>query len=441
MKRFRVVGIGLVAMGVLSTACGGGSGTDATAEAPATELAASPTETAEVASGDPVELTFWNYWDGKNGEVMQSLVDEWNGANPDVQVENVFVGWGDLLPKLQSAVAGGDVPDVAAGDLVWLPKLTGTERLVALDDHMGDEKLSQFFPEMLKVGQLDGATYSLPVSTNNLQLFYNKELFEKAGLDPEQPPTNWDELRAYADQCADPSAGVQGMELFTEPGEGLTWQFQTYLWQAGGEFLTEDGSAAAFNSPEGEQALQFWVDLLHEDESAILAPWGAFGQGTSCMMMDGSWMVGIWSAEPPFDFGTAPMPHPTDGEPATNMGGEQIFIMAEEAERREAAYRFVDWVTSYEAQSDWVKETGFMPVLQDLADDAEYRSHVEATEPRLLPFVDGAQHARSRPPIPSYPEVSDAFSREIEKALLGDVSVSEALSNAETAVNGQLGSE
>lgn len=445
MARLKSVSVWLLVLALVLAACGA-DGTDGaeSATTPAVDSEEAPsdgdsqTDEDATASIDPIKLTFWNYWDGQNGDVMQSLVDEWNAANPDVQVENVFVGWGDLLPKLQSAAAGGDVPDVAAGDLVWLPKLTRTQRLVPLDDFVDPGKLDGFFPEMLRVGQLDGATYSLPVSTNNLQLFYNRELFEQAGLDPDQPPTTWEELRDYANQCADPSAGVQGMELFTEPGEGLTWQFQVYLWEAGGEFLNEDGTAAAFNTPAGEQALQFWVDLLHEDESAVLAPWGAFGQGSACMMMDGSWMVGIWGADPPFDFGTASMPHPTDGEPATNMGGEQIFIMAEDSARQEAAYRFVDWLTSRDVQLEWVKATGFMPVLSELAADPEYRSYVEATEPRLLPFVDGAQHARSRPPVPTYPEVSDAFSREIERALLGDVSVSDALSNAEAAVNGQL---
>ncbi|MGH3442671.1 MAG: ABC transporter substrate-binding protein [Nitriliruptorales bacterium] len=433
----------LLPAALLAASCGGGVGdTDAEAAGDvgdqASPAGAEEDEAAGEGAADPVTLTFWNYWDGKNGEVMQSLVDEWNSANPDVQVESIFVGFGDLLPKLQAAVAGGEAPDVAAGDLVWLPKLTRSGRLVALDQFLDAEQLDEFFPEMLQVGELDGSTYSLPVSTNNLQLFYNRELIEQSGLDPDDPPETWDELRAAAAECADPASGRQGLELFTEPGEGLTWQFQVYLWQAGGEFLNEDGTAAAFNSPAGEQALQFWVDLIHDDKSAAVAPWGAFGQGNACMMMDGSWMVGIWSADPPFDFGTAPMPHPADGQPATNMGGEQIFIMADAPDRQQAAYRFVEWVTSHEVQLEWVKQTGFMPVLESLAADSEYRQFIEATEPRALPFVDGAQHARSRPPIPTYPEVSDAFSREIERALLGQVSVTEALKAAEQAVNDQI---
>ena len=149
-------------------------------------------------------------------------------------------------------------------------------------------------------------------------------------------------------------------------------------------------------------------------------------------------MVGIWSADPPFDFGTAPMPHPSDGRPATNMGGEQAFIMASDPGPQQAAFQFLAWFTSQDVQLEWVKETGFMPVLPALAQDAEYRGFIEDSEPRALPFVDGQQHARSRPAVPNYPEISDAFSREIERALLGDVDVASALAAAEEAVNSQL---
>jgi multiple sugar transport system substrate-binding protein len=390
------------------------------------------------ASGDEVTLTFWNYWDGRNGEVIQELVDRYMEENPGVTIENEFFGFGDLLPKLQAAVSGGEAPDVAALDLVWMPQFAQSGRLAVLDEHAerAGVDLADFYPEVLEVDRYDGSLYGLPVSTNNLQLFINRDLFSAAGLDPDAPPTTWDELRETAAACANPDEGVYGMELFTEPGEGLTWQFQVYLWQAGGEFLTEDLSAAAFNDAAGEQALQFWVDLLHTDGSAPLAPWGQFGQGAACMVMDGSWLVGIWSADPPFDFGTATMPIPSDGTPATNMGGEHAVVFSSDDPAVEAAaFDFVAWLTSPEIQEFWDIETGFMPVRATVAESPTYLEHIETTEPRLLPFVENQQYARNRPPVPEYAELSDAFSRELERALLGDTGVAEALGAAEAAVN------
>jgi multiple sugar transport system substrate-binding protein len=389
------------------------------------------------AQSDKTKITFWNYWDGQNGEAIKALVDKYNQDHPNVEVENVFIGFNDLLPKLLAATAGGDAPDVAAGDLIWMPKLARSGALVPLDDQIASAgfDVSDIYPALLNAGKYEGKTYSLPVSTNNLQLFYNKDLFEQAGLDPSNPPTTWDELRSMAKQCTNESDGVYGMELFTEPGEGLTWQFQVYLWQAGGDFLNEDMTKAAFNSPAGEQALQFWVDLLNTDKSAPLAPWGEFGQGKACMAMDGSWMVGGMTAEPPFNFGTAAMPIPTGGKEATNMGGEQLVVFKTDEAKQQAAFDFITWLTSPDVQTEWDKQTGFAPIRESVATSPEYLDYVNTSMPALLPFVENQKNAHNRPPVPNYPEISDAFSRELEAALLGQASPQEALTKAEQAVN------
>jgi len=388
---------------------------------------------------DPVELTFWNYWDGKNGEVIQALVDRYNAEHPDVVIENVFVGWGELLPKLQLAVTGGDTPDLAAADMIWMPYLANSGALVPLDSFIeaSEVALEDFYPALLAVNTYDDQLYGLPVSTNNLELFINSDLFEAAGLDPAAPPTTWAELQDAAVQCANPEQGVVGMELYTQPGEGLTWQYQVYLWQAGGEFLTEDLTAAAFNSEAGLQALNYWLDLI-DSGAYTLSEWGLFGQGQACMVMDGSWMVGIWAETAPFEWTTAPMPIPEGGEPATNMGGEHIFIMAQDEAKQQAAWDFINWFTSPEIQLEWDQETGFMPIRDSVATNEAYRAWVEETEPRLLPFVEMQQYARNRPPVEQYAEISDAFSAVMERALYGQISPEEALAEAEDAVNALL---
>jgi len=388
---------------------------------------------------DPIELTFWNYWDGKNGEVIQALVDRYNAEHPDVKIQNVFVGWGELLPKLQLAVTGGDTPDLAAADMVWMPYLATSGALAPLDSFVeaSGTDLADFYPALLAVNTYDGQLYGLPVSTNNLELFINTGLFEAAGLDPAAPPTTWTELKDAAVQCANPEQGVIGMELYTQPGEGLTWQFQVYLWQAGGEFLTEDLTAAAFNSEAGLKALNYWLDLI-DSGAYTLSDWGLFGQGQACMVMDGSWMVGIWAESAPFAWTTAPMPSPEDGQPATNMGGEHIFIMADDEAKQQAAWDFIDWFTSTEVQLEWDQETGFMPIRDSVATDEGYRAWIEETEPRLLPFVDMQQHAHNRPPVEQYAELSDAFSSALERALYGQISPEDALAEAEAAVSAWL---
>jgi multiple sugar transport system substrate-binding protein len=392
-----------------------------------------------IAAQEPIKLTFWNYWDGNNGEAVQALVDRYNSEHPDVMIENVFIGWGELLPKLQIAVAGGDAPEIAAADMAWMPFLANSGALVPLDGliEASATDISDFYPALLSVNTYGGQLYGLPVSTNNLELFINDDLFEAAGLDPANPPTTWEGLKEAALACAQPDKGIVGMELYTLPGEGLTWQFQVYLWQAGGDFLTEDLSAAAFNSEAGLRALNFWLDLINSG-AYTLSDWGLFGQGQSCMVMDGTWMVSIWAETAPFSFSTAVMPYPADGEPATNMGGEHIFTMAQDEAKQQAAWDFITWFTSPEIQKEWDMQTGFMPVRDAVATDPEYQTWVNDTEPRLLPFVEMQQYAHNRPPVQVYAELSDVFSGLMEQALYGQMSPEEALAAAEVAVNSLL---
>lgn len=397
-------------------------------------------DTEGVASAqEPIKLTFWNYWDGKNGETIQALVDRYNEEHPDVEIQNVFVGWGELLPKLQLAVAGGDKPDLAAADMVWMPYLAKSGALIPLNTFIETSgvAIDDFYPALLNVNTYDDQVYGLPVSTNNLELFINKDRFAAAGLDPDTPPTTWAELKDYAVQCAKPDEGVVGIELYTQPGEGLTWQFQVYLWQAGGDFLTEDLTQAAFNSEAGLQALRFWLDLI-DSGAYTISDWGLFGQGQACMVMDGSWMVGIWAETAPFEWTTAKMPYPEGGEPATNMGGEHIFIMSDDEARQQAAWDFINWFTSPEIQLEWDMETGFMPVRDSVATNADYQAWIQENEPRLMPFVEMQQYAHNRPPVEQYSELSDVFSAMLERAIYGQMSPEEALSAAEAAVNSLL---
>ncbi|WP_119071007.1 ABC transporter substrate-binding protein [Aggregatilinea lenta] len=388
---------------------------------------------------DPIKLVFWNYWDGTNGEKIQELVDRYNEEHPEVEIENVFVGWGELLPKLQLAVAGGDAPDLAAADMVWMPALANSGALVPLNAFIeaSGTDTSDFYPALLSVNTYDDQIYGLPVSTNNLELFINTDLFEAAGLDASAPPATWDELAAAAAQCADPDSGVVGMELYTQPGEGLTWQFQVYLWGAGGDFLSEDLTQAAFNSEAGLQALNFWLSLI-DSGAYTLSDWGLFGQGQACMVLDGSWMVGGMAESAPFNWTTAAMPAPADGQPATNMGGEHAFIMAQDEAKQQAAWDFINWLTSTDVQIEWDEATAFMPVRDSVATNEAYMSWINENEPRLLPFVDMQQYAHNRPPVEQYSELSDVFSAMIERALYGQMDPQEALDAAEAAVNSLL---
>jgi multiple sugar transport system substrate-binding protein len=389
-----------------------------------------------------VSIQFWNYWDGDNAKAISSLIDQFNASHRGIHVQNVTFPWGDLYTKMQAASQGsGDaLPAVAAGDIAWTAALHRSGRLVNLGPAAKKAKLNlkDFYPEILKYSTYKGKLEALPVSTNNLALFFNKDLFQKAGLNPSQPPTTWDQLRADAKKIAALGNGTQGFEIYTQPGEGLTWQLQPYIWQAGGDFLNKNYTAPAFNNAAGQKALSFLVGLIQTDKVTDAGQWGAFDKGQAGMRIDGSWMVNTYAHQVPFSVGTAMIPHPTGGKPATNMGGEQIFVFnSASAAEQKAGETFALWLASTPVQIKWDQATSFMPTRASVASSKAIKTWVAKT-PQLKAFVKQQQYAHARPPIPEYPAVSDAFSKAIEPAFYGKVTVAQALANAAAGVQTAL---
>ena len=146
------------------------------------------------------KLTFWHYWDGANGQALQSLIDRYQKDHPGVSIESVFVPGGDLLTKLQSAITAKQTPTLAISDLVAMPLLTRSGALAPLDDYLkaSNTNLSDYFSGPLVYGQYQGKRYSLPVSASNLALFWNQDLFRQAGLNPERGPRHWAEMLQLA---------------------------------------------------------------------------------------------------------------------------------------------------------------------------------------------------------------------------------------------------
>lgn len=417
----------LVAAGVASllalAACTGPSGTATSGGGPA-------------ASAAPAQITIWHYWDGTNADTFDAMVKDYELSHPGVKITTSMVPNADFLTKLRASATSKTLPDIAIGDLVWVPQINQIGNLADLKGLLPAEILSDINPALTSFGTIGGKQVSVPVSANNLAYMYNKTLFKQAGLDPNKPPTTWEELMADAKQIL-AKTGKPGYDLYTQAGdsgEGVTWNFQVNLWQAGGEFLNADNTAAAFNTPAGKKALQFWVDLITSGASPY-GKWGEFEKGKGGSAQEGSWMVGIWAADPPFDFGVAKAPYPSDGKPATNLGGEQAMVFNNSDANAKASADFLAWFLAGDQVTKWSEATGMLPVTNSIAKSSAYLDWVNSTQPRLLPFVEQMADAHARPNTPLYPKISLAFAQQIEKAFAGEASVDDALAAAEKAVN------
>jgi len=395
------------------------------------------------ANASPVVVELWHYWENKTLGSIESACAAYNKLHPDVEIRPVFVHTNNIMNRLQAAIAGKNPPALAVEDIARTGLYAASGALAPLDPYLAAQKvpIDDFYPGLLTCSRHKGQMISLPVSTNNLALFYNKNLFKAAGLDPGKPPKTWDDLVAYAKKMTKANGSVYGFEMYSqvdETGEGLTWNLQPYFWQSGADFLDPTFTKAAFNNAGGERALQFVVDLFQKHKVAGLARKDSFARGEAAMVVNGPWMVGIWKDQVDFPFGTAFIPCPKDGKPATNMGGEQMFVFKTNAAVEKAAAEFAIWFTGYEQQLKWDMETGMLPVRYTVTKAAKYRAWVENSQPLLLPFIDQQQYAHARPPIPRYAECSLAFARVMEKAYYGKIPVKQALAEAAQAIDAIL---
>ncbi len=364
-------------------------------------------------------------------EDLDGVVAAFEEENPDIKVEVETAPYDSYFTKLQTAVAGGTAPDTFELNYENFVTYAESDALAELSD-VDD---TNFAPELVEAFQHDGAQYGLPESFSNVVLFYNKDLFAKAGVDEPTADWTWADEQAAAEELTDKGKGVFG------DYQPVTFhEFYKTLAQAGGTFLDEDGSAAAFNSPEGVKAAQWLVDkmgtTMPTEKDGVGTPdydSGLFKSGKLAMWHTGIWMFSAM-ADAPFEWDVVVEPGDTQQASAMFTNGVAV---SSASEHPEAAQRWVEFLTGSDHSMDMRVETSWeLPPTQD---DTILAPYLEAGAPANRQAVFDALDAPVLPPVTTrQQEMQDAVGLELTEAAAGRKSVEEALAAAEKAVNGLL---
>jgi multiple sugar transport system substrate-binding protein len=208
---------------------------------------------------EPVTVTFWGDWGGTGGDQFIAMADAFNASQDRIRVEYVLQE--DMITKFLTSATSGGAPDIMFWDR-WRTALYAPRGvLMPINDYMTQDGVSpdSFYQEALRELSWDGNIYGLPLTVDARALFYNKALFEEAGI---EPPTTWEELRQAAIALTVWDGDRLERAGFSLQDPGL---FSMYLRQAGGEMVTEDGAQTNFNNEQGLAVLNFWDQLLNED--------------------------------------------------------------------------------------------------------------------------------------------------------------------------------
>lgn len=317
----------------------------------------------EKENNDRTKVLFWDFHVDEEREFFEEAVKEYNESQDKVEVEFVTINQGDYTTtKLPTAFANREGPDVFLVEPSVFLKYAQAGILADLTNYFKDDILSDFQESAIEAVTYGDKILALPFEQELLALFYNKQMLEEANV---EVPQTWDELYEAAKKLNNDK--VAGIVLPSEKIPYTNFNFYPFLWQAGGDVISADGTESVFESLEAAEALDFWGSFFKDGLSPTklqMGPWdiGNVGTGIAAMQVMGTF--GINDTETKFtdvEFGVAPLPHPEGKESVTVAGGQSLAVNSS-SENIDAAADFVMWLFGSEDikyASKWVTEAKF----------------------------------------------------------------------------------
>ena len=374
-KLFTLVGALLVAA-MLLAACPAPA-------APAAETAAEPAAEEEAMAEEVIEIEYWQYNFGARVEAMNQLIAQFEEANPNIKVvHNADIPYAEFRDKIAASVPAGVGPDVATLFYGWQSAWIDAGYLVPLpEDAFSPAMVEETFSPMVQASFVEGTLYTLPTAVRALALFYNKDLMEAAGLDPNSPPSTLDELRDQAVACTqrddDGNFVVEGF-VADPSAQDHHWFREVLVRQFGGVPYNDETSEVLYNDEAGLQAwnylLAFHTELATGDRDLFDGSTNAFVGGNVCFHVDGSFRLGtIANNNPDMNFGVTELPEhigikSTFGSYWTHGLTKKA---AEDAARFDAAVKFLQFITSADAGALWVDIVGELPAQLEAGSNPE----------------------------------------------------------------------
>jgi multiple sugar transport system substrate-binding protein len=419
--------LGIVAGCVLLAGCGG--------KQPA-EGGPSEAEPAET-----VKLTLFTWTRPAELAANQKLCQQFEKEHPGIKVEVLNEPGLRAMDKLQTMTAGGSPPDVMSIHGAYFMPMAANGSLLDLDPLIEEDPtfdLADFYPELVEKCRYQGKLYSLPRYTSVYVLFYNKDLFDAAGLEYPNKKWTWDDYLTAARKLTGPSVTGKG-EQFGCVIDFWGARIYPWVWSAGGEILDQSGKRCLLDMPESQEALQFLVDLRHKwkvcppttqaDTAQNIA---MFVNGRVGMFQTGAWDIQSLQQATTLRWGIAPLPKRK--QHATLLGMENYAVAAGTKHPREA-WELFKFLLDKQAQetmgSGLEKQPSRMSVANGpyLAGKTSYDREV---------FVDALAYAREAPNVPEWDRVSHYIQEQLDLIWIGKVSVKEGTKKASQLVTRDL---
>lgn len=404
----------------------------------------------------PVEITFWYALSGSNGQAVLDLVEKFNAQDPYITVAAEFAGgYAPALNKLKLAIQSGEAPNIGMVYDIGTRTMIDSEAVVALEDLISQFpsvgfKLDNFVKPALNYYTFYNKVYALPFAQSSPILYYNKDRFREAGLDPEKPPVTYEEFRIAAQKLTDPSA--DGRKV------GASWAIRSWLVETEialqGGLMTNNGNGRESRATEvflnQDPAVNFvtmWAELA--EAGYYLNPgrdWtegrNNFASGISAMMLQSTAGIARTIADvgDNFEMGTGLLPRPANAEGGVIISGNALWaIDGHPAIENKATLKFMNWLAQPAQQEAWHMATGYYPLsiqsIENLTNSGYYDEN-----PHFYTAIRQLLESPSTPAtaggvIGPYPEIRDMVETSIENILANKLDVKKTYAQLTLDIN------
>jgi sn-glycerol 3-phosphate transport system substrate-binding protein len=395
-------------------------------------------------SKEVLELTFYYPVNvgGTAAELIDAMCIDFNVENPGIKVNPVYTGnYDDTVTKIQTAISGGNPPDVFISLATQRFTMASTgmaipmDDLIAADGEEGKAYIDDFLDGFMEDSYVDGKIYSIPFQRSTMVLYYNKDAFKEVGLDPEAPPTTWEELAKYAQLLTNDNREGVGIALNSGSAQ---WAFTGFALQNssdGKNLMSEDGKTVYLNTPENVEALQFWMDLQNKYDCMAegIVQWTdlptQFLSGEVAMIYHTTGNMANINTNATFEFGTAFLPGSKRiGAPT---GGGNFYISSGISEERvQAAWKFIKYCTNTENAAKWSVDTGYVATRETCFETDTIKNYYAEVPQASVAYE---QLPYAKPELTTYnaAEMWRILNDNIQSAIIGDATAQEALDNAQ----------
>lgn len=362
-------------------------------------------------SADDNVIRFWQFWDIG---VIQPLVAEFERQNPGIRVEIEQLTWATGLEKIQASLASGTQPDVCELGSTWVPRFS-YEGVLEDVTPVYEAQRDSFL--MWESGLWEGRAYGLPWVQGSRVLFYNRELFRRAGLDPDRPPQTWDDLLDASKRIGTLGTGIYGFGQNIGEKYILYKKFMAFAWGNGGDVFDAQGNVTV-NSPAMIEALEFYLSLAPfslQEKQEVLDQY--FKTGRLGMQISGAWNIKNYRLEAPdLDYAVALVPKPAaDRGEHVSFAGAEMLVVFRGSPRKEAALRLARFLQAYpQAKALSLSAGSVFPAAREALADSAF-----IADPRVRVFVEQALTSRTPPPHPGWNDMEEAIDRAVEESLYG----------------------